>query len=223
MHFQSAVILASAATGALAMPTEKRENKAVDWVSNEDGNLIVSFSDTLVPLGTVSVDNAFDALNKACSEEGTCDTNDVPISGQFIDGGMEGKVEDITVTITPNGAYPTWIHNGLLDTLYAAVKAVAQCEDVTRTTYCPGNPMSYCPDQEITVNECKVPAYWSINYQAKDAANAAPPNIGTKVAYAVDSNGFCSTFTTIGNAVAGAVNGAAGGVFTLLGLACKDD
>jgi hypothetical protein len=58
-------------------------------------------------------------------------------------------------------------------------------------------------DQSTTVNECKVPAYWAINYQAKDAHNAAPPNLGAKIEYKIDSTGFCSTFTTVGGAVAG--------------------
>ena len=53
------------------------------------------------------------------------------------------------------------------------------------------------------MNECTVPQYWGINYQAADASDAAPPYIGADMSIEVDKGGFCSTFTDIGSAVAG--------------------
>jgi hypothetical protein len=86
-----------------------------------------------------------DNLASACATTGLCDTNSIDITGyQLVNGGLGGEVDDETVTLTPNGAYPSWIHNGLLDALRAAVKAAATCSDVTNTPVCP-NPAVYCP------------------------------------------------------------------------------
>jgi hypothetical protein len=125
------------------------------------------------------------------------------------------------VHVDPSGAYPTWIHNALIDSLAAAVKVIAKCEDVRQTPTCP-NPATYCPAEPYTVNECTVPQYWGINYQDKNAANAAPPFIGSDLQVEIDEGGFCTTLLTSLGAVAGAVNGVGGGIFTLLSLACKD-
>lgn len=76
-----------------------------------------------------------------------CDTGDISLDGQLIAAG-NGEVDDITVTIHPSGSYPTWIHNGLLDALRGAVKAVADCKDVTHKSDCP-NPAVYCPSESI--------------------------------------------------------------------------
>lgn len=54
-----------------------------------------------------------------------------------------------------------------------------------------------------TINECVVPRYWGINYQAPDSNNAAPPNIQADMEVKKDGDGFCDTFTTVGGAVAG--------------------
>jgi hypothetical protein len=84
-------------------------------------------------------------MGSVCSTQGLCETNAVDITGyQLVDAGLGGSVYDETLTITPNGAYPTWIHNGLLEALNAAVGAAAQCSQVTNTPTCP-NPESYCP------------------------------------------------------------------------------
>lgn len=103
-------------------------------------------SDQKIKLGTISIDNIINQLASACSTQGQCDTSPLTIDGQLIAPGLGGSVDDETLTINPSGDYPTWIHNGLIDALSAAVKAVANCSDVTQTSTCP-NPMSYCPSE----------------------------------------------------------------------------
>lgn len=156
-------------------------------------------------------------LADACATSGQCDTNTQTLQGQLVEDG-NGSVDDITVSINPEGAYPVWIRNGLIDVLHAALAKVADCKDVTNTPTCP-NPMSYCPAEPFTVNECTVPRFWGINYQADP--DSAPPFINTNVDMKVNDDGFCSTFTTIGGGIAAAVNGVAAGAFTLASLACK--
>ncbi|KAF2466174.1 uncharacterized protein BDR25DRAFT_306336 [Lindgomyces ingoldianus] len=218
MRYQS-IILAAATVASVSarahMPLSKREE-----VNDPNGNIKITFSDETVKLGTITIETIIDALAKACSTQGQCDTSALEFKGQLVESGT-GSVTDETLTVDPSGAYPTWIHNGLIDSLYAAVKAIAKCEDVTNTPTC-GFSAYYCPSKPFTVTECVVPQYWGINYQAPDATNAAPPFIGADMHITLDEGGFCTTLLTSLGAVAGAVHGVGGGIFTLLSLACKD-
>lgn len=68
------------------------------------------------------------------------------------------------------------------------------------------------------------PDYFSVILQSADA-DAAPIGViemSVSVTESDPAAGFCSTFATVGTAVASAVNGAAAGVGTLLGLACSE-
>ncbi|KAK7182254.1 hypothetical protein DPSP01_006972 [Paraphaeosphaeria sporulosa] len=218
MRSQLSLLAITAATVS-AIPQSQISKR--DNINDENGNIKITFSDETVKIGTVKIDEIIAGLSKACSTQGQCDTSTIDFQGQLIAAGRGSSVDDITVHVEPSGAYPTWIHNGLIDGLAAAVKAVAECEDITNTPTCP-NPAVYCPAEPITVNECTVPQYWGINYQDKDAANAAPPFIGSDLTIEVDNGGFCGKLLTSMSAVAGAVHGVAGGIFTLLSLACKD-
>jgi hypothetical protein len=72
-----------------------------------------------------------------------------------------------------------------------------------------------------TVTQCEVPKFWGINYQDPDEANAAPPNIATDLEVELTDSPICEdTLTSLG-AIAGAVHGIGGGLFTLLTFACK--
>lgn len=176
-------------------------------------------SDETIQIGTVTIDDIVGQLGDACATTGQCDTSTRTLDGQLIAAGRGSSVEDITVSIDPSGAYPVWIRNGLIDILKATVKEVAKCEDITNTPTCP-NPAVFCPAEPFTVNECTVPKYWGVNYQAD--ADAAPPFIGADLDMKINDSGFCETFTTIGSAVAGAVSGVGGGIFSLASLACKN-
>ena len=102
-----------------------------------------SVSDQTVELGDIAIDKIIDELAKACSTQGQCDTSSIEIKGSWIPQGWGDTVGE-TLTVNPSGSYPTWIHNGLIDALHAAVKEIATCKDVTHQSPCP-NPMAYCP------------------------------------------------------------------------------
>lgn len=102
-------------------------------------------SDEKIKLGTITIDEIVKNLASACSTQGQCDTSPIEIRGNIVTAGTDFGTTGETLTVNPSGSYPTWIHNGLIDTLSAAVKVIAECRDVTTTTGCLGNPMAYCP------------------------------------------------------------------------------
>ncbi|RAR03920.1 hypothetical protein DDE82_004798 [Stemphylium lycopersici] len=149
-----------------------------------------------------------------------CETNPIELKGQLF---KSESVDDIKVTLGPDGSYPTWIRNGLIDTLAAAAKEVAKCEDGTYTNRCFGTTaMAYCPQRKTQYTNCEVPRFWGINYQDPGSANSAPPNVGVDIAMEkLGDGGICESVLTSLGAVAGAVHGVGGGVFTLLSFACE--
>lgn len=159
------------------------------------------------------------AVGPICHESGQCETNPIELKAMIT---HSESADAIKVTLGPDGEYPTWIRNGLVDVLALAAKQVAKCTDVTYTNRCfGGSAMAYCPPNKHVATNCEVPKFWGINYQAPDAANAAPPNIGLDIAMEkVDDSKLCEDIMTGLGAVAGAVNGYSGGVFTLLTFAC---
>ncbi|MCJ1347368.1 hypothetical protein MMC31_005592 [Peltigera leucophlebia] len=217
MLSQRLALLAVILTSISAIPTQIAKREVVN---DAKGNIKLTFSDETIKLGTITIDEIIKNLAVACSTQGQCDTSPFEITGDTINPGLAFTTGE-TLTVNPSGSYPTWIHNGLIDALSAAVKAIAECKPINTTPACYGNAMAYCPSQEITLSQCTVPQYWGINFQPPDLGNAAPPFIGADMAIKVDDDGFCGTFTTSLGAVAGAVNGIGGGIFSLLSLACK--
>ncbi|ORY15232.1 hypothetical protein BCR34DRAFT_585137 [Clohesyomyces aquaticus] len=187
-------------------------------VYDPKGNIRLTFSDETIKLGTIKIDEIMDNIGRVCSTQGQCDSTTIDLKGQLI---STDEVISETLSISPDGAYPTWIHNGLVDGLRAAVHAVAKCEDTTHKPSCGFSPY-YCPAKPFTVNQCVIPRYIGINYQAPDCGNCAPPNIGARLEMKLDEGGFCKTLLESAGTVAGAINGYAGGFFTLLSMACKD-
>lgn len=68
----------------------------------------------------------------------------------------------------------------------------------------------------------KMPSFISITYKDDWSANGVPDAIAFTVANPGDDGGkgFCEAAMNIGEAMAGAVSGAAGGAFSLGSLAC---
>lgn len=162
----------------------------------------------------------FAKLYDVCHEAGQCETQPQTFDGWWQADGPNGDMGPITVTMDPSGAYPTWIRNGLVDALRAAVAAGARCGDSTNVQLCQGGDKG-CQPVRTVAHQCEVPAYWGINYQAPSAADAAPPNIGVDVSMELVDSGVCDDIMSDLGAVAGAIDGVAGGIFSLLSLACQ--
>ena len=97
------------------------------------------------------------AIGPICHESGQCETNEIELEGRLT---TPDSINEIKVTLGPDGSYPTWIRNGLVDILALAVKEVAQCETGTYTNKCFGTTaMAYCPQKKSKYTNCKVPKY----------------------------------------------------------------
>lgn len=214
MHYQSLILAAFAAsTFANPITLKKRDEKTWD----ENGNIKLTFSEQTVTIGTIELDEIGAKLGEVCRESGQCQTNDITMEGQVL---TKETAENIELTLGPAGAYPTWIRNGLLDGLMAAVKEIAKCEEITHDAPCP-NPMVFCPNEPEKVTQCEVPKYWGINWQDPEASNAAPPHMEADLEVQVTDSTICAdTLESLG-AIAGAISGIAGGAFTLLTFACE--
>jgi hypothetical protein len=109
----------------------------------------------------LSIDDIMSEMGHACQSEGQCDTTDIEKEAQLMSA---SNVLDIKVTIGPHGAYPTWIRNGLLDTMGAAIRSVAQCTPGTYTNTCPGvTAMAYCPRKKTQFVNCEVRTIFSLS------------------------------------------------------------
>ncbi|PGH16235.1 hypothetical protein AJ80_05258 [Polytolypa hystricis UAMH7299] len=219
MRLQILVILAVTLAAVTALPNRLEKRKKVTW--DKKGNLNIIFSDDVVNIGDIKIDDVMKKLDAACYTEGVCNTRPFELKGQIHSKGLGSTSNNIKLIVNPDGAYPTWIHNGLLQALHAAVKKVAKCKNITSRPKC-SFTQGYCPHKPFTTNQCKVPKFWGINFQHPKEKDAAPPAITADMDVKVDHGGFCTELFTSLSAVAGAVNGVAGGIFLLAGLSCKD-
>lgn len=209
------VALAASAVNASPLIT-KRDTR--EW--DPKGNLKLTFSKETVKIGDVSLDEMTTKLFDVCHTTGLCETNEIEYKGRYFVQGI-GKNEDITVKLGPHGSYPTWIRNGLVDTLKAAVMAGAKCEEVTnyQANQCFGN-RGECTFDKATGVMCEVPKFWGVTWAHFDEHNAAPPFISVDVEMESSSKQVCEDMMTMIKEIAGAVNGVAGGFATLLSLTC---
>ncbi|KAF2111832.1 hypothetical protein BDV96DRAFT_634595 [Lophiotrema nucula] len=195
---------------------------------NSNGNINIFFGKDSVNLGDRIIDDIHNQLASVCHEHGSCDTNDVIFTTA---AWAQRDYEPGTITIQPDGEYPTWIRNGLLDTLMAAVKAIAKCESgVYIGPQCMIRP---CDLPEHTpYTQCTVPNYWGINYQGPDTCSGcAPPFMNFAVSMETVDDKLCEELlgaanglSTIAGSVTGepgaAVGGTLSGIFTLAALFC---
>ncbi|ORY08484.1 hypothetical protein BCR34DRAFT_11899 [Clohesyomyces aquaticus] len=215
MLFQHLSLAAVAISSVNALPSVAKRDG--EWDTN--GNIKLTFSEEKVKLGDVSLDEMFKRMQSVCHESGNCETNDITFDGWYMAPGNNAPMGPIVVTMAPSGSYPTWIRNGLVDSLQAAVKAVAKCGTVHNTQLCQGGDKG-CSPVKSEAFQCEVPKYWGINYQSPDVVNAAPPFMGADVKMdPADGSGCQDALDAIG-AIAGAIHGVGGGLFTLPKLSC---
>jgi hypothetical protein len=95
-------------------------------VNNLKGNVKLVFSDEMIKIGSVQIREIIHELPIACSTSGMCNTSPLTFKGRYVTGKVGTGLE---VKVKPSRAYKTWIHNGLIDMLEAAVKKISQCKE----------------------------------------------------------------------------------------------
>lgn len=186
--------------------------------SNNQGNTKIGFSNTKVNFGNRNpVDIINNNVTSTCGTFGTCQdgqSEDIGLAETITNQGLvQGKL-----SYTATGAYPTWIHNGLLDTMAAALEKVVNKTSNVCTEMAPGGtavPSQVCFDQYSG------PTSVAIVYDGSTDKDAAPPFI--EVNFSIDNgeDGLCPLITTMGSTISGAIGAPTGGLFSLAALFCN--
>jgi hypothetical protein len=111
------ITLATLATMASAAAIARRDDAGPTvWKSPDGGNTQVRFGDNLVYVGACDPQSIIDTVGSNCYEEGFCNASEWTMQCE------EGDAATHTITIkAPEGQYQTWIRNGLVDAMKAAI------------------------------------------------------------------------------------------------------
>ncbi|KAI2474691.1 hypothetical protein Ptr902_13890 [Pyrenophora tritici-repentis] len=210
MHFTTitlATLLASASAGVVpAVPAIRHDpiTKRSEATFDPNGNIKLTFSRETVKIGSLTTEAIISAIYPICHESGQCETNDIDLKGMLI---TPSRVDAIKVTLGPMA--PTQPGSA---TAWSTPSAPphAQWQSARR------EPMW------TSASNCEVPKFWGINYQSSKNPDGAPPNLSLDVSMEKEGDGgLCEDVMSGLGAVAGAVHGVGGGVFTLLSFACE--
>lgn len=214
---------------ALATPTPVLKDKrtacavSVDETVDALGNLAIHYSDNKISLGDQDPTDLFSQVGTKCADAGSCDPNAWTGKGQ--EPGSPQGLEDVDISMVAHGLYPVWIHNGLYDALMTALsKAVTkETKTYTPSTTCTSS-IGCFGSSDKSIDVYTIPDWIAVYWYNPDDCNADPAYMGVQTSVKVEgSSGFCSTFSTLGGAVASSLGapGGAGVVFSLLGLSCS--
>lgn len=159
-------------------------------------------------MGDLEIDEMFDKFLDVCHDSSMCETTDIEFDSWWMEPGMDANFGPIKVIMGPHGLYPTWIRNGLVYTLKAALKAGARCGEVTNWQTCHGGDKGchsksrlqviYLGNREMVDTkspviltviavesfksyQCEIPKFWGISYHDANEGNAAPPGLSTDI------------------------------------------
>lgn len=116
------------------------------------------------------------------------------------------SVDQLSVTMHPDGHYAKWVRNGLLDILTAAAQNVAKCESGTHLDPCFVTTIApTCPSESVDYTNCEVPRYWYVAYTGDDQDDSDTPSyieVGLEVENLGDG-GLCEKVLEDGAALVG--------------------
>lgn len=189
------------------------------WTNPNGGNSQIFVSDNSINWGTTTPRDVLQTLEDNCSGS-SCDPSwTVPTSwianGVIIAGNLKVTMQD--------DIYQLWAKNGLVEVLQATMDHMAENKP---QSYTPGNGCFSDPDSCLAMDLKTDDQWWApqrITIRVEDKDGAAIDDITVFVEVDNDGKlqGLCNTLGAAGAAVAGAINGVAGGAFSLLALACQ--
>ena len=226
MHtFTASALLLSAAANAAVMDKRaavaeravaaRAENWPTVWKSPDGkGETTVRFSDESVYVGGCTPESIIATVGENCFEDGFCNPEEWTMQC------VQGDAASHTITMkAPEGQYQSWIRNGLVDAMQAAIKTdkVTSSERINAMS---GGGCVGCPWTSKPITVYNMPSYIGIAH----ANEGQIPDVITLTITnndAEDDAGLCEILTGLGGAIAGSVNGVAGGIFGVGGVACK--
>ena len=143
-------------------------------------------------------------VSNICATSGQCiDTDSFSTSVTYATPGAN-EVSYETLAMTATGTYPSWIHNGLVEGLQAAMSAQGVITSSIVTYMVSIVPLTH--DGALSKPEsCQVAqAPNFIGFGVYSALNTLEATIEASIALQTQTNGFCTTMSSIAGAIAGA-------------------
>ncbi|KAM0418707.1 hypothetical protein ACHAPT_012406 [Fusarium lateritium] len=196
------------------------------WTNPDGGNTHVDIGDKKVAYGYTPPWYAFDKIKEECPSNGCNSENKIEYSTGVI---QDGEMRSATITISVEGSFNDAGEQGNRDDLVEIVKAVAGASPYdfeAGVTYRTGNGCVVSgfipcdPGNEEHADQYTATSLIVVRVENDDGSLLADMSVSVKVDVDDAGAGVCSTLTTAGAAISGAISGLASGIFALAGLAC---
>ncbi|KAF7563256.1 hypothetical protein G7046_g871 [Stylonectria norvegica] len=196
------------------------------WTNPDGGNTHVDIGDGKVEYGYAPPWYAFEQIKSSCPSNGCNSENKIEYATGIV---KAGALVSATIILSVEGSFNDAGEQGSRDQLVDIVNAVAGSspyeydKDVKYTTGngCVVAGSTPCnPGNSETVDQYTATNLIVVRVENQDGSELADMSVSITVDISDADDGLCSDLTTAGAAVAGAVSGIAGGIFSLAGLAC---
>ncbi|KAH7250383.1 hypothetical protein B0J15DRAFT_560845 [Fusarium solani] len=225
MKFTSCISAALLAIGAAAEDP---------WTNPDGGNTHVDIGNKKVAYGYTPPWYAFDKIKEECPSNGCNSENKI----EYATGGIQnGEMRPAIITLAVEGSFNGVGEQGSRDDMVEIVKAVSgasQYDFEQGVSYYVGNGCAVwglfpvlvrLDSRELAGKKEYADQYTAtdlivVRVENEDGGLLADMSVSIKVDVDDGGEGVCDTITSVGGAIAGAINGLAGGVFSLAALAC---
>ncbi|KAL2684912.1 hypothetical protein Neosp_006005 [[Neocosmospora] mangrovei] len=185
------------------------------WTNPDGGNTHVDIGNKKVAYGYTPPWYAFDKIKEECPSNGCNSENKIEYATGVI---QNGEMRPATITLAVEGSFNGFGEQGSRDDLVEIVKAVSgasQYDFEQGVSYYVGNAGKKEYADQYTATDLIV-----VRVENEDGSLLADMSVSIKVDVDDGGEGVCDTITSVSGAIAGAINGLAGGIFSLAALAC---
>ncbi|KAJ4179102.1 hypothetical protein NW755_012702 [Fusarium falciforme] len=177
------------------------------WTNPDGGNTHVDIGNRKVTYGYTPPWYAFDKIKEECPSNGCNSENKIGYATGVI---QNGEMRPATITLAVEGSFNGVGEQGSRDDLVEIVKAVS---GASQYDFEQAGKKEYA--DQYTATDLIV-----IRVENEDGGLLVDMPVGIKVDIDDGGEGVCDTIMSVGGAIAGDINGLAGGVFSLAALAC---
>ncbi|KAK5651284.1 hypothetical protein OQA88_12628 [Cercophora sp. LCS_1] len=214
--FASGGSIANAAAVSTSLAGSSLSSSGLNILTRRSTEIRVATGDDMANWGTMNPIDALRKLFEGC-DASHCDAN-IPI-GTTLVGSGNGNLKSMSLQLKMGSSYPTWVKNGLIDALIAVygTNGVVQnrpYETVTGGVCFGHNTCS--PVERKQTTQFFGPRKMSVRFADGQAF------MNFEVSADNGGDGACGLMASLTGAVAGAINGALGALFTLGGAVICD-